>query len=304
MTTPYRYQRAGLLIESEWSLPGLMAPRADGAALGRLSIRRGPVPRTLPGGVRVDPITQAAPGLLLLQHPSVGRFLAREGREIIVEPVADDLGDLGPFVLSSGFAAICIQRGLVLLHASAVAIDGEAIAFAGPSGAGKSTLLGAFVAAGHTAIADDVSFIEAGALPPARLWAAPGFLRLWPDSIRALGLDDRPAKPELSWSGKLQLSLDTTAADGPWPLSAVILLTGEEADVPTIEPIETAAALAGLAQQFFRPHYIHALGQLAILLPQLGSIIAETKVFRMRRPKFYHRLDTMVSTVKRAVERR
>jgi energy-coupling factor transporter ATP-binding protein EcfA2 len=259
------------------------------------------VPSELPGGVSVDPITQAAPGLLLLKHPSAGRLLAREGREIVVEPVTDDLGDLRPYVLSSGFAAICIQQGLVLLHASAVAIDGHAVAFAGPSGAGKSTLLGAFVAAGHSAIADDLSLIEPGAEGPARIWAAPGYLRLWPDSVRALGFNDRPTIQEFSWSSKLQLSLDANAADGPWPLSAIYLLTGERSDAPSIAPIETAAAIAGFAQQFFRLHYIRPLGKLAALLPQLGKIVARTPVFRISRPASYDHLQTMIEAIRRRV---
>ena len=299
---PYRYERAGLLIESEWSLPGLMAARANCAPLGQLSIRRGRVPQTLPGSVCVDPITQATPGLLLLKHPSAGRLLAREGREIIAEPTTDDLGDLRPFVLSSGFGAICIQQDLVLLHASAVAIGSGAVAFAGPSGAGKSTLLGAFVAAGHTAIADDLSLIEPGPEQTARLRAAPGYLRLWPDSVRALGFEDRPAIPEFSWSSKVQLSLDTTAADDPWPLSAICVLTGEQADIPSIEPIDTAAAIAALAQQFFRPHYIRPLGKLASLLPQLGKIVATTRVFRISRSTSYDHVRTMIEAIRRTVQ--
>jgi hypothetical protein len=300
---PYRYERAGLLIESEWSLPGLRAARADSAPLGQLSIRRGPVPQALEGSVRVDAITQAAPGALLLKHPSAGGFIAREGREILVEPAAADLGDLCPFVLSSGFAAICIQRGLLLLHASAVAIGDGAVAFAGPRGVGKSTLLAAFVAAGHTAIADDLSLIEAGADLPVRLWAAPGYLRLWPDSVRALGFDDRPASRELSWSTKLQLSLDMNAADGASPLSAIFLLTAGQSDITAIEPVETAAAITGLAQQLFRPYYIHPLGKLAVLLSQLGQIVAATPVFRISRPAFYDHLDTVIASVRRTVER-
>jgi hypothetical protein len=261
------------------------------------------VPQALPGGVRVDPITQAAPGLLLLTHPSAGRFLAREGREIVVEVSTDDLGDLRPFILSSGFGAIWIQQGFVLLHASAVAMDGGAIAFAGQSGAGKSTLLGAFVAAGHTAIADDLLLVEPGAERPARLRAAPGYLRLWPDSVRALGFEDRRARPEFSWSSKVQLPLDTSAEDGPWPLSAVCLLTGEQADIPSIERVDTATAIVALAQQLFRPHYIHPLRQLASLLPQLGKIVAGTRVFRISRSASYDHFRRMIEAIQWAVQK-
>ena len=140
---------------------------------------------------------------------------------------------------------------------------------------------------------------SSGAAGPAHIRATSGYLRLWPDSVRALGLANRSASPELSWSTKLQLSLGTTAADRRWPLSAIYLLTGGHAAAPLIEPINTATAIAALAQQFFRPHYIHALGQLASLLPQLGKIVAGTQVFRISRPTSYDHLQTMIETIQR-----
>lgn len=302
--TLYRYDRAGFLIESEWPLPGLMPAQGDIGPLGQLSIRRGAIPPALPDGVQVDSLTQAASDVLLLKHPSVGRFIARNGREIIVEPAGADLGDLCPYVLSSGFAAICIQRGQVLLHASAVAVGNGAVVFAGPRGAGKSTLLGAFLAAGHKAMADDMSLLDLAPDLTVRVWAAPGYLRLWPDSVRGLGFDDRAASPELSWSTKLQLSLDTREAHGARPLSAIFMLTPGQSKSAVIEPIETTPAIAGLAQQLFRRHYIHPLGKLGILLPQLGRIVAGTTIYRLRRPALFHQLDTVITAVQRVLARR
>jgi len=146
-----------------------------------------------------------------------------------------------------------------------------------------------------------LSLIEAPAEAPVRIWAAPD-LRLWPDSVRALGFDERPAGRELSWSTKLQLSLDHGTDDGPWPLSAICLLTGGESDAPSIEPLETAAAIIGFAQQFFRPHYIQPLGKLSTLLSQLGKVVAGTRIFRISRPASYDHLQTTIETVRQRVD--
>jgi len=300
--TPYRYERAGFLIESDWPLPGLNEPHGVTAPIGRLRIRRDTVPKILPEGVFIDAMTQAARGCLLFHHRGVGRFLAYEGREIIVDPAGDDLGYLLPFVLGSGFAAICIQSGLVLLHASAVAIGDNAVAFAGPSGAGKSTLLAACVAAGLRPLADDVSLIEPVPKQPARIWATPGYLRLWPDSVQALGLVEKSVGPELAGSAKLQLALDVTSAYGPRPLSAVCLLIGDEADDPAIEPMENAAAMAGVVRQLFRAHYVQPLGQLGVLVPKIAEIVAGTRIFRMNRPVLYDRLPATVAMVRCTIE--
>jgi hypothetical protein len=57
------------------------------------------------------------------------------------------------------------------------------------------------------------------------------------------------------------------------------------------------------AQQPFPPHYIYPLGKLAILLAQLGRIVAGTKVFRVRRLALCRQLDTVITAVQRMVER-
>ncbi len=53
-----------------------------------------------------------------------------------------------------------LLQGIEVLHASAVAIEGTALAITGPSGAGKSTLLHALLARGAGFLADDVAALE------------------------------------------------------------------------------------------------------------------------------------------------
>jgi hypothetical protein len=54
-------------------------------------------------------------------------------------------------------------RGMELIHASAVVIDGRAFAFWGPSGAGKSSIGGHLVALGAVPLTDDALALEATA---------------------------------------------------------------------------------------------------------------------------------------------
>jgi len=53
-----------------------------------------------------------------------------------------------------------LTRGIEPLHATAVVVDGEAIAFLGTSGAGKSTLAAAFVQRGYALLTDDVLVLQ------------------------------------------------------------------------------------------------------------------------------------------------
>lgn len=75
--------------------------------------------------------------------------------------------------------------GHLALHASAVSIDGRAVAFLGPKAAGKSTLALALVRCGARLLADDTLVVRLGA---GTAHATPGVqrMRLWDDSARAL----------------------------------------------------------------------------------------------------------------------
>jgi len=59
----------------------------------------------------------------------VGVYRVLEGRKIVVilEPGANQ-AEIRLFLLGSAWGALCYQRGLLVLHASAVRVDGEAVA--------------------------------------------------------------------------------------------------------------------------------------------------------------------------------
>ena len=94
----------------------------------------------------------------LLSFRDVGRFLVRRGgSEIAVDldPCFDPrllaLPLLGPVV-----AILLHRRGYLVLHGSAIELNGEAAVFLGDKGAGKSTTAASLVARGASLIADDV----------------------------------------------------------------------------------------------------------------------------------------------------
>ena len=89
--------------------------------------------------------------------------------------------------------------GALVLHASAVSVDGGAIAFLGPKRAGKSTLATALVRRGARLVTDDMLVVHFHGDAPC---ASPGVqrVRLWPDSARAVGAtirSDEGCKPSI-----------------------------------------------------------------------------------------------------------
>jgi hypothetical protein len=119
----------------------------------------------------------------------IGLFSVRGGNEIIVDPAPGlDESMLRLFVLGPVLAVLLHQQGRVLLHASAVAVDGEAVLFLGDAGWGKSTMAATLHARGHGLATDDVAVLQADKGCPVLF---PGFpqLKLWPEALVSLGDD-------------------------------------------------------------------------------------------------------------------
>lgn len=96
------------------------------------------------------------PGKIYLSWSEVGSF--RLTKDIITIDPYDDVDDniLREVLLGPVFAVLLHQRGNLVLHASAVNVDGNAIAFLGYAGYGKSTLSIKMYENGHSLITDDI----------------------------------------------------------------------------------------------------------------------------------------------------
>jgi hypothetical protein len=113
-------------------------------------------------------------------------------------------------------------RGATSLHASAIAVDGGAIAFCGPSGAGKSTLAAALVSRGFPLITDDVVPLRADS--DGDVWAGPGLpeLRVYPATADLIGIGQEVTAPV---RGQTKARWQPRRAPGiPLPLRAIYLL--------------------------------------------------------------------------------
>ena len=93
-----------------------------------------------------------------------------------------------------------LLRGRVVLHGSAVAVDGAAVAVIGPSGAGKSTTAAALLDLGAELLSDDVVVVDDS---DGRLTALPteSHLRLRPRPDAQVAADAAvPATPSGPWA--------------------------------------------------------------------------------------------------------
>ena len=174
----------GLTVASEMELAGIPpaspAKREGPAVEADVVIEVGTVPDIVHDG----------DGLVGANAEGVLRATVEGGRRIVVDPEPEaDPPYVAAVVSGELFAVLLRQRGLLVLHGSAVARNGRGIGFIGDSGWGKSTLAASLVERGWRLLTDDLLVIagvgEGGAAPT--IVSGHASMRLAPDAAGHLG---------------------------------------------------------------------------------------------------------------------
>src|SRR5688572_8985888 len=233
MTVARRYLVYGLVLES--SIP-LSCPRAEAHSRPDVYLRAGAARRFENAGhilqLSSNPeqwfeCRRLSDGTTYLRWAGLFEFLiAPDARTIEyhrLEKATDE--SLTTYLLGQVLSFSLLSRGYEPLHATAVVIDGEAVAFLGDCGYGKSTLGAAFLARGFPILTDDVLVLEAGN-GRWRAHAGPPRLKLFPSVARKVLA--RNAGVHLNTgTSKLVLPLtDREVSTRPMPLGALYVLPG------------------------------------------------------------------------------
>lgn len=171
-----------------------------------------------------------------------------EGAEIWARwPEPLTLEDATTYLLGPIMGFVMLLRGVICLHASAIAIGDEAIALVGPAGSGKSTTAAAFSDRGYNVLAEDVVTLD-DRVDHFLIRPAYPCIRLWPASVKALyGTETHLPKLTPNWD-KCYLNLSERFQRRPLPLAAIYQL-GERRDdtaAPFVEPLDKSEGLISL----------------------------------------------------------
>lgn len=163
------------------------------------------------------------------------------------------LDDATPYLLGPVLGLFLRFRGVVSLHASAVAFGDYSVAFVGWAGAGKSTTAAAFARQGNKILSDDIVALEERGRGFYVLPAYP-YLCLWPDSVKALyGSPEALPRFVPDWEKRrLALSEDARFENRALPLRAVYILGERRPDpAPYVEEIAPQDALISLVAETY-----------------------------------------------------
>jgi hypothetical protein len=177
------------------------------------------------------------------------------------------------------FGAVGWLNGYFPLHASAVAVNGRAVAFTADSGVGKSTLAAALSAHGLPHVCDDTLPVLVSQGPPLAIPDRKP-LKLWEDAF-ALVAAER-LEPITSMPGKSYALTASRAAD-PLPLADLVLL--ENGDDTALTPVRGADKLAALVDAMYRDFIPGALGRRSAYHRDLLALANGIGIWRLTRPR-------------------
>lgn len=190
----------------------------------------------------------------LLRFPELADFdVSEDGKTANVWPVPGvSDGTVEHLYLNQILPLALSRQGHVVLHASAVEIAGDGVAFIGESGRGKSTLAASFATSGSRFLTDDGLQLR---WREGQCWIVPSHpsVRLWEDSEDALITHAVSRAPAVDYTAKVRLLAGDQIAfcTEAQPLRRVYFLGDGTAPRLAIDAMAPAEALIALVKNSF-----------------------------------------------------
>jgi hypothetical protein len=186
-------------------------------------------------------------------------------------------------------------RGMPALHASAVAVDGRAVAFLSRHGGGKTGLAAALMRAGHPLLSDDIVPVEeiAGAFH-----ARPGYpqMRMWPDEAAHFVDRWEELPPVLPGLAKRRARVESFL-DATLPLACLYLAERRETGPVEILDVSPRDAVIELVRHSFSPHLVEAAGLQPGRFDLFARLVRGVPVRRLAYPSGFDLLPEVARRV-------
>jgi hypothetical protein len=292
------YQTYGVNIHSDFPLTELL----QGGEKGDIYIQKGklkspPLEPTSINRQGIEASFGGTPQEAYLRWQGIVTLLAKDGNILIVDPDSDNIDPqlLNLYILSEALGLILYQRGLFLLHASAIKIGEQVVIFAGLPGAGKSTTAAAFARCDYTVLADDMVAMSLDSGGKAMVY--PGFpqIKIWPSAVKGLGYNPSSLPPLFSGSRKRVLRQKENFPVEPFPLAHVFIL--EEGPNLKIIKMAKMEAFFSLSRFFPLPSDLLQGTSLEHHFQQCVQLTGELDIWKVENPKNFDELEKLVRWV-------
>lgn len=279
------YKAFGLKVVSEVALPELIEVSIPEGLQGDVDVKI--------TDLTITWLKQAIPNkyfvikekLCLFKVPGVAIYLIQNGSEIFVSPLEDSNEDqIRLYILGTCMGAILMQRKILPLHGSAVAIGGKAYAIVGDSGAGKSTLASAFLDKGFQLLSDDVIPVSFSEHNTPIVTPAYPQQKLWLESLTRFGMEAANYRPIFKRENKFTVPVSLQFVDTPLPLAGIFELIKTEKHEIEISPIRNMERFYTLFQHTYRNFFVTQSGLMDWHFKTSAHVINKIDLYRLERP--------------------
>lgn len=278
------YKAFGLTLRSEISLPELpLQPESNEAA--DLIIEVDDVSRLWQELCSPSSRFVIRENLVMFEVPDIAIFSIHGGNKIIVTPkVGYDEEIVRLYLLGTCMGALLMQRRILPLHGSAVAIDGKAYAITGESGAGKSTLAATFLNQGFQLLTDDVIAISFS--PDQIPYVTPAYpqQKLWQESLSNFGMETSQYRSIYGRESKYCVPVTSKYCMEPLPLAGIYELVKTENSKIGIRQIDKLERFQTLFYHTYRNFLVPGLGLMEWHFNTSATIINHIEIFQLSRP--------------------
>ena len=247
-------------------------------------------------------------GATYVRWDAVGEFLvSADGRRVVCRP-DDESSDesFQVYLLGQALSYALVMQGVEPLHATAVVVDGTAVAFLGGNCFGKSTLAASFLGAGFPQLTDDMLVVQTS---PDRVAAYPGPPRIKLFSKVASRLTSSPAMASHMNGGTdkriLTLQERSTCASTVELGAIYSLVSPREACRTTgvrIEPLSCREAFVALVRATFNRRVV-GQDRMARQFSAMATLADRVPVKRLSYPRVLDRLPDVRAAVLADLER-
>jgi len=236
---------------------------------------------------------------IMFHLANIAIYRIENGNKIIVSPMEGiEESQLRLYILGSCMGAILMQRQVLPLHGSAIAMDGKAYAIVGHSGAGKSTLASAFLEKGFDLLTDDIiplTFSKESGRP----YVIPSYpqQKLWQESLAHFGHDSSNFKPLVNRKTKFAVPVTSQFSDKPIPLAGIFELVKTKENHITLKPLHKLDVLQTIFNHTYRNNFIDGMKLREWHFYSALKVINHVNIYQLRRPGFRFTVGELIDCV-------
>lgn len=294
----YTYTTFGLIVESELPLPELEQV-TDKEREVDLTITKKDLSNVWS---EINPLNSRGfiveGNQVMFEVPGLAVFSIEGGKTITFSTYGNDNDDkIRLYILGSCLGILLMQKRVLPLHGSAIAIEGKAYAFIGESGAGKSTLASSFVNKGYKLLSDDVVAISL--MEENQPWVNPSYpqQKLWQESLNAFGLNSTDYQPLFDRTTKFSIPVQADFYNKPLPLGGIFELVGADIESIELQTIEKLHRFQVMYEHTYRRSLIERMHMMDWHFKICAKCMNSVPIYRLSRPTSTFTAHEIVTTV-------